>query len=122
MYGTMAAFFNTVVLRSNRCPIGESISNQWESHLPFQQRSEACYSAPFLELARNSAYMARLVNHGGSLSAFPHDFRIHPVKSVHALFLRHTEPPVGVAPRPQILLHCFANTDILQLDLVAELH
>ena len=44
------------------------------------------------------------------------------MKRVHALFLLHAEAPAGITARAQILLHRFTNTNILDLDLVAELY
>src|ERR1700730_4774712 len=56
-----------------------------------------------------------------SVSHF-HPFRIHPMERVHASFLCHAEAPTRVAAGAQVLLHDFADADILDLNLVAEFH
>jgi hypothetical protein len=50
-----------------------------------------------------------------------HHLCVHPVKSVHALLLFRAEAPAGITPRAQILLHRFADCDVLDLNLIAEI-
>jgi hypothetical protein len=51
-----------------------------------------------------------------------HEVGVHPMKSVNSFFLFDAESTARVTARSQILLHGFADPDILNLNLMAEFH
>src|SRR6202021_1601021 len=87
-------------------------------------------SGPAMGISKMKVSSFQLLVSGKSMMAFTRNWKltslhrldIHPMKRVHAFFLFHAVASARVASGSQILLHGFADADILDLNLLAEFH